>query len=110
MDLDAFVLANRLVGNPDGAAALECTLIGPRVEFIDERAVAVTGADMAVTLNDSDAPRWQTFRVKARDRLRLGPAKTGVRAYLAIAGGITTPLGLGSRATYLRGQLGGHEG
>jgi biotin-dependent carboxylase-like uncharacterized protein len=110
MDAEAFVLGNRLVGNPDGAAALECTLIGPRVEFTDERAVAVTGAAMAVDLNGADRPRWQTFRVRPGDVVRLGPARTGVRAYLAIAGGIDTPPAMGSRATYLRGQLGGFGG
>src|SRR5258706_6399484 len=107
MDEEAFVLGNRLVGNPDGAAALECTLVGPRVEFTDERAVAVTGAGMAVELNGADRPRWQTLRVRPGDVLWLGPARTGVRAYLAIAGGIDTPAALGSRATYLRGQLRG---
>lgn len=110
MDRDAFVLANRLVGNPDGAAGLECTLMGPRVEFTDERGVAVTGAEMPVTLNGTPVPRWRTFGVKAGDVLKLGFAKSGVRAYLAVSGGIDTPPALGSRATYLRGQLGGFGG
>ena len=49
MDREAFLLANRLDRQPDTAAGLECTLIGPRVEFTDERLVAITGADMAPT-------------------------------------------------------------
>ncbi len=110
IDREAFVLANRLVGNPDGAAGLECTLMGPRVEFTDERGVAVTGADMTVALNGATAPRWQAFGVKAGDVLKLGSAKAGVRSYLAVSGGIDTPPALGSRATYLRGQLGGLGG
>ena len=110
VDEGAFVLANRLVGNADGAAGLECTLIGPRVEFTDERRVAVTGADMAATLNGAAAPLGQAFRVKAGDVLKLGPARSGVRAYLAVSGGIDTPPALGSRATYPRGQLGGLGG
>ncbi|HET8532986.1 MAG TPA: biotin-dependent carboxyltransferase family protein [Methylomirabilota bacterium] len=110
MDREAFVLANRLVGNPDGAAGLECTLVGPRVEFADERLVAVTGADMAPTLNGAPVPAWETVPVKAGDVLRLGPARTGVRAYLAVAGGLETPLVLGSRSTYVRGRLGGVGG
>jgi antagonist of KipI len=110
VDEGAFVLANRLVENADGAAGLECTLIGPRVEFTDERRVAVTGADMAVALNGAEAPRGQAFRVKAGDVLKLGPARSGVRAYLAVSGGIDTPPALGSRATYPRGQLGGLGG
>jgi len=110
VDREAFVLANRLVGNPDGAAGLECTLIGPRLEFSDERAVAVTGADMAAVLNGTETPRWQAFRVKAGDVLKFGPARSGVRAYVAVSGGITTPPALGSRSTYVRGALGGLGG
>jgi biotin-dependent carboxylase-like uncharacterized protein len=110
MDEEAFVLGNQLVGNPDGAAGLECTLIGPRIEFTDERTVAVTGAAMGVDVNGSERPRWQSFEVRAGDVLKLGPARSGVRAYVAVAGGITTPPALGSRATYVRGQLGGLGG
>jgi antagonist of KipI len=110
MDREAFVLANRLVGNPDGAAGLECTLIGPRLEFADERVVAVAGADMAPTLNGTAAPRWQALLVKAGDVLRLGPARSGVRGYVAVSGGIDTPPALGSRSTYVRGSLGGLGG
>src|SRR5437867_4659119 len=110
VDRDAFVLANRLVGNADEAAGLECTLMGPRLEFTDERVVAVTGADLPVALNGAQAPRWEAFRVKAGDGLKLGAARTGVRAYVAISGGIDTPPALGSRATYVRGQLGGLGG
>ena len=110
MDLDAFVLANRLVGNPDSAAGLECTLMGPRLEFTDERLVAVTGADMTPTLNGGAVEAWQGLRVKAGDVLRLGAAKSGVRAYVAVAGGLETPRVLGSRSTYVRGRLGGVEG
>lgn len=110
MDREAFLLANRLVGNADDAAGLECTLVGPRIEFADERWVAVTGAAMPVTLNGAEMPRWAAFEVEAGDVLRLGPARAGVRGYMAVSGGLDTPPVLGSRATYLRGQLGGVEG
>jgi antagonist of KipI len=110
LDQDAFLLANRLVGNPDGAAGLECTVIGPRIEFADDRLIAVTGADMAPTVNGAAAPAWQAVPVKAGDVLRFGPARAGVRAYLAFAGGLETPVVLGSRSTYVRGRLGGLGG
>jgi antagonist of KipI len=110
MDREAFLLANRLVGNADDAAGLECTLVGPRIEFADERWVAITGAAMPVTLNGATMPRWAAFEVEPGDILRLGPAASGVRAYIAVSGGIDTPPALGSRATYLRGQLGGWQG
>jgi biotin-dependent carboxylase-like uncharacterized protein len=110
MDREAFVLANRLVGNDDNAAGLECTLLGPRLEFTDARVVAITGADMAPTLNGAPAPTWESLAVQAGDVLRLGPVRRGVRTYVAVAGGIQTPLVLESRATYPRGRLGGLEG
>jgi len=110
MDRWAFVVANRLVGNPDGAAALECTLIGPRLEFTDDRVVAVTGAPMDASLAGGAAPAWRSLAVRAGDVLRLGPARAGVRAYLAVSGGIETPPALGSRSTYVRGALGGVDG
>jgi biotin-dependent carboxylase-like uncharacterized protein len=110
IDRWAFVLANRLAGNPDGAAALECTLVGPRIEFTDDRMVAIAGAAMGATLSGTPAPAWQAFAVRAGDVLRLGPARSGVRAYVAVSGGIETPVALGSRSTYVRGQLGGLAG
>jgi antagonist of KipI len=110
MDREAFLLANRLVGNADDAAGLECTLIGPCIEFADERWVAVTGADMPVTLNGAAMPGWAAIEVEAGDVLKLGAARSGVRGYIAISGGIDTPPALGSRSTYLRGRLGGFEG
>jgi antagonist of KipI len=110
VDREAFVLANRLVGNPDGAAGLECTLMGPRLEFADASWVAVTGADVPVTLDGAEMPRWASFPVRAGGILKIGAVRAGVRAYLAISGGLATPPVLGSRATYVRGALGGFSG
>ncbi|MBI2218274.1 MAG: biotin-dependent carboxyltransferase [Candidatus Rokubacteria bacterium] len=110
MDRLAFVAANRLVGNADGAAGLECALVGPRLEAMRPCAIAVTGADMAPTVNGERRPRWTAIALRAGDQVRLGPAKAGMRAYVAFSGGIDVPPVLGSRATYMRGQLGGLEG
>jgi antagonist of KipI len=110
VDRFAFVVANRLLGNPDGAAALECTLIGPRFEVDAAGAIAVTGADMPVTVNGAEAPRWATIALNAGDVVKLGPARAGVRSYVAFSGGLDVPLVLGSRSTYVRGRMGGLEG
>jgi allophanate hydrolase subunit 2 len=83
MDREAFLLANRLVGNPDDAAVLECTLVGPRLELTDARLIAVTGADMSPTVNGAAIPMWEAVPLKAGDVLRLGPARAGVRGYVA---------------------------
>ncbi len=110
LDRFAFVVANRLVGNGEEAAVLECTLLGPTLEFEGACAVAVTGAEMRVRLNGADAPRWTTLLVKPGDVLELGTARAGLRGYIAVSGGIDVPPVLGSRSTYLRGKLGGLEG
>ncbi|MFQ5521034.1 MAG: biotin-dependent carboxyltransferase family protein [Candidatus Methylomirabilia bacterium] len=110
IDQSAFILANRLVGNPDTAAGLECTVSGPRLEARGACLIAVTGAEMPVTINGREAPRWAANRLHAGDVVRLGPARGGVRAYLAVSGGVDLPPVLGSRSTYVRGQLGGLEG
>jgi len=110
VDRFAFVLTNRLVGNPDTAAALECTLMGPRFEVTAAGAFAVTGADMPVTVDGQAAAGWSTIALKAGDVVKLGPARTGVRSYIGFAGGLDVPLVLGSRSTYLRGRIGGLQG
>jgi antagonist of KipI len=110
MDHLAFVLANRLAGNADGAAALECTLIGPRLTMTRPAVVAATGAEMPFTIDDREAPRWTAVVAPAGAVIRLGAAASGVRGYLAVDGGLDVPPVLGSRATYLRGRLGGGGG
>jgi len=110
MDMRAFLIANRLVANADSAAALECTLMGPRFSVETPCAIAVTGAEIPVTVNGEAAPTHATLVLKPGDAVRIGAARAGVRAYIAFSGGIDVPLALGSRATYLRGRLGGVEG
>ena len=110
VDLASFLLANRLVGNPETAAALECALIGPRLEMRGEAVLAVTGADMPVTVNGREIPRWTAAHLRAGDVVKLDPSPRGARAYVAFSGGIDVPRKLGSRATYLRGALGGFQG
>jgi biotin-dependent carboxylase-like uncharacterized protein len=110
LDRGAFVLANRLVGNPDGAAGLELTLRGPRLEVRRECVVAVTGADMGVAVNGAAVAAWTAVRLRPGDVVGFRMVSAGCRAYLAMAGGLALPPALGSRSTYLRGRLGGVEG
>jgi KipI family sensor histidine kinase inhibitor len=97
-------LANLLVGNPEGAAVLECTLLGPTLEFDREVTVAVVGAKFP------GFPGGVAMRVKAGTQLALGHATTGCRGYLAVAGGIDVPAVLGSRSTLVAAGLGGFSG
>ena len=110
VDHVAFVVANRLVGNADGAAGVECTVLGPRFETEAPCAIAVTGAAMPLTVNGTEAPAWTTLILKPGDVVKLGAARAGVRAYVAFSGGVDVPSVLGSRATYVRGRLGGLDG
>src|SRR5262249_61113279 len=74
VDRRSFVLANRLVGNPDDAAGLEFTLMGPRLRAETACTIAVTGADAPVTLNDAAAPAWTTLTLAAGAVVRVGAA------------------------------------
>ena len=88
----SFRQANLLVGNPRDTAALECQLLGPTLRFEGDAAVAVTGADMRPKLDGQPVPMWQTLHVRAGQVLEIGAAYSGARGYVAVAGGIDTPV------------------
>ena len=110
MDRFALRLANRLVGNDEGAAAFEAVFMGPELEFEEAAVVAVTGAELPPKVNGEARPTWTSFRIEAGQVLSFDFLKNGARAYIAVAGGIDTPPALGSRSTYLIGALGGLGG
>ena len=110
VDRESFLLANRLVGNADTAAGLECTYMGPRFQVDRACAIAVTGAAAPVTVNGEPASRWTTILLRAGDTVRVGAPRAGVLSYIAFSGGLDVPVVLGSRSTYVRGRLGGLEG
>ncbi|KMN11744.1 5-oxoprolinase subunit C family protein [Pseudomonas helleri] len=110
LDQYALSAANQLVGNPAGAAALECTLLGPELEFQQDALVAVSGAHMTPRLDGVEMHPDTAFSVKAGQVLRFDFPKAGARMYLAVAGGIDVPVVLGSRSTYALGGLGGFNG
>lgn len=110
MDEYALRIANLLVGNQENEGCLEITILGPTLEFLDEGMVALTGGDLGARINGHACTSWQSFFVKKGDVLSFSGLRQGCRAYLAIAGGIDVPLFMGSKATYLRGKMGGLEG
>lgn len=110
LDPFAYRVANLLVGNPEDAAVLETTIIGPRLEVLAEADVAVTGAQAAIRLNDQPMACWASFRVQPGDLLNVGQVKNGCRSYIAVTGGIAVPLVMNSRSCYVGGAIGGHEG
>ncbi|AWK89413.1 biotin-dependent carboxyltransferase family protein [Azospirillum thermophilum] len=110
MDRYALRAANLLVGNPEGAAALEAVFMGPQLEFEVDATVAVTGADLPARVDGEPHPAWTAFPVRAGQVLSFDYLRGGARAYIAISGGIDTPPALGSRSTYIIGALGGYHG
>src|SRR5439155_8715777 len=110
MDPLAFRFANRLAGNAESAAALECAMNGPALHFHSDTVIAITGADMRARLDDQLIPIWQAINVRGGSTLRLGSATEGARTYVAIHGGIDVPTYLNSRSTFILGKFGGHAG
>lgn len=111
MDDVSFRLGNRLVGNPEGAAGLECTKAVPALRFSTESRVCVTGAAVPVSVNGAPAPQWQVLRVPAQGVLDIGTIiGPGMRCYVLFEGGLCEPTLLGSAATFTLGAFGGHYG
>lgn len=110
MDRFALRVANMLVGNDEGAAALEAVFMGPELEFTSDATVAVTGADLPPKVDGEARETWTSFTVKAGQVLSFDFLRGGARGYIAVSGGIDVPVVLGSRSTYALGALGGHEG
>ncbi len=111
MDNLSFRLANRLLGNAEGTAGIETTLSGPTLKFNTDAVICLAGAELAATLDGTPIAYWQPVAVKAGQVLKLGNvAGPGVRAYIAVKGGIDVPPYLGSRSTFTLGKFGGHGG
>lgn len=106
LDAPALVRANALVGNPPSAAGLETTLTGVTLRAEADLTVAVTGAVAPITVDGQPVAFDAPVAVPAGSVIQVGPARTGVRSYVAVAGGITVPPVLGSRATDTLSGLG----
>jgi urea carboxylase len=111
MDDLAFTMANRVVGNDDGAAGLEMALSGPTLRFRSDTVIAIAGARMKATVDGIPLPYLEPVHVEAGRELKLGAiAGPGCRTYLAVRGGLDVPAYLGSKATFMLGRFGGHGG
>lgn len=110
IDPVALRLANWLVGNPESAAALEITWVGPDLLFESDALVAYCGAECVAHIAGQPVPRGSPLWIRAGEMLSMGNVHRGARTVLAIAGGIDVPLVLGSRSTHVRSRLGGFHG
>ena len=110
MDSWSFRLANVLVNNEPGTAALECQFMGPTLKFNDDRVIAITGADMSPKIDGTPVPLWESLKVKKDQILEMAFATVGARSYIAFSGGINTTPWLGSRSTFHKAGVGGIDG
>ena len=110
MDGYSMRLANILVGNEEGEGVLEMTFMGICCEFDSDSVIAITGADMSPTVNGEPIPRNEAISVHAGDRLEMKAANSGMRGYLAVAGGFDLEKVMGSLSTNLKCKIGGFMG
>ncbi len=111
MDDLAFRYGNRLLGNGETAAGLECTVQGPTLRFNIDTVICLTGAPMVATLDGETVPFWTTVVARAGAVLQMGAIEgNGMRSYVMIQNGFDVPDYLGSKSTFTLGKFGGHCG
>ena len=111
MDAPAFRLANALAGNDDAAAGIEMTLAGMTLKVRASRChIAYVGAPAPVTVDGSPIPPGTSAFADEGAVISIGAMRSGLRGYLAIAGGVLSEPVLNSRATHTRSGIGGLDG
>ena len=116
MDRFAAEAANILVDNSERDGVLEMTMLGVKVYFDEDNVIAITGAEFTPTVTDfetgevTELPMNRAIRIKKGDVLDCGSAKSGLRGYLAVAGGFDIAPVMGSMSTNLKCKTGGFEG
>lgn len=110
IDKHAYFWGNKLLSNHPEAASLEILVGNCSFTFDAQTTIAITGAEMEAQLNGISIPNWATTRVSPGDTLTFNIMKTGLRSYLAIAGGFEAKLFFNSRSTMVREKTGGIHG
>lgn len=110
LDPEAFYWANRLCQNPNNSTTIEITVGGLQLKAHTDTHIAVTGADMPLTINGEARDNWRSHAVSAGDSIQLGYASEGCRSYLAVSGGFNIEPMFGSSATVVREGIGGIKG
>ncbi len=101
MDRSSMAMANALLDNDTNDAVLECTILGPKLQFNVDTFIAIVGADFSLALNDKAVAMHKAISINAGDVLTIGQAQSGMRCYLAVKGGVQTPRVLDSRSFYI---------
>lgn len=110
MDHFSTRVANWLVGNDENEAVLEATMMSPEIQFLCDEVISITGANMKPKINGEPVPMWTSLLVRADDKLSFSASVSGIRTYIAFSTGIDVPQIMNSKATFLKGKVGGLEG
>ena len=110
MDVRSYHIANALVGNFTDEAVIEMTYLGGSFKFLESNYIGITGADMSPKIDGVPVEMYMTVFVKQDETLTFSAAESGMRAYIAVRGGIDVPVIMGSRSTNLKCKLGGLDG
>lgn len=111
MDDRSFRSGNIQLGNPEGTAGIEMTLEGPALVMTGPVDICLTGAPCRATVNGEEVDHDTVVTVPAGATLDIGAiGPPGIRTYLCVRGGIDVPHYLGSQATFILGEFGGHGG
>jgi biotin-dependent carboxylase-like uncharacterized protein len=110
--LDGFAVrvGNLLVGNEENAAVVEATLMGLRLKVLRDAVVALTGGDLRPRKGGEPLAMWRSHLLREGETLAFAGPSRGLRAYIAVAGGMHVPAVMGSRSTNLASAFGGFEG
>ncbi len=109
LDFSSFCWANKLCNNTGSETCIEVLVGGLVLESQISTQIAVTGATVPLTINQQPADCWRSHNINPSDRIELGYATAGCRAYLAVAGGFQAQPIFNSVATVTREGLGGLE-
>jgi len=110
MDPRSMKIANILLGNKEDEAVLECTMMGPQIEFTETNTICITGANLNPMVDGQPIATYKAVVINAGSVLKFAGIKSGCRAYIAFAGGLDIPVVMGSRSTYMKAKIGGFRG
>ena len=108
LDQYAFKIGQQLIGN--NGPALECTIMGPTIEFKDNNTFVITGAPFNAQLNESSVPHQTVVKANKGDILKLNNVIEGARCYILFGKPLDIPKVANSYATHTRSQIGGFNG
>lgn len=110
MDKTALRIGNILVQNTENEAGIEVMFYGTTFTCTEDQLIAITGGDLQPVIDGQPAPMWRPICLKKGSTLSFKGPKSGLIAYVAIAGGIDVNEVIGSKSTFSKARIGGYKG